>query len=194
MHPMPQGLLSAFRRPVSLRLPSRLVENDLCAISAIFFLYGFDPSRHEQCLSLALATVAAPVCEHSEARSETVAGEVQRRRLRFVLQCCCGLLQLSQFVLRCRFVLPWDAQGTSKLSCSLSCHPGNLVAEPFCGCCYVLLQWQRLSGQSFWQAGLLALLHDSIAPLRSACFRRAIALFPLAKHAFEVILEAAQCI
>ena len=150
------------------RLAFRLAENDLCARSATFFLYRFDPSRREQCLSLALATVAAPVCEHCEARSETAAGEVQRRLLRFLFQCCCGLLQLSQFVLRCRSVLPGDAQGTGKHSCSLSCRSGNLVAKPFCGCCYVLLQWQRLSGQSFWQAGLLALFHDSIAPLRSA--------------------------
>ena len=71
--------------PFSLRLLIRLVENDLCATSATFFLYGFDPSRHEQCLSLALATVAAPVCEDRESRLETVAGEVQRCFLRFVL-------------------------------------------------------------------------------------------------------------
>ena len=112
--------------------------------------------------------------------------------LRFVLQCCYGLLQISQFVLQCRPFWSWDAQGTSKLSCSLSWHLGNFVAEPFCRCCYVLLQWQRVSGQSFWQAGLLALLHDSIAPLRSGCFRRAIAAFPLAKHGSEVILEVAR--
>ena len=69
----------------SLRFCIRLVANDFCATSATFLLYGFDILRFELCLSLALATVAAPVCEDRESRLETVAGEVQRCFLRFGL-------------------------------------------------------------------------------------------------------------
>ena len=69
------------------------------------------------------------------------------------------------------------------------CHPANLVSEALCGCCYVLLRLQSLSGHGFWQAGLLALCHDSIAPLQAEQRRRAFAAFPLRKHRSEVIVE-----